>query len=125
MVRTPIIAALVALLPAAAPAWIAQNGLVVEATGPQSFTVPYRGLSGARDFWCAAGDYVVRELNLSPTTRIYRTSPVPRPGGDAMDFSLDPTRDVGRTGLLVLSDEPGLSASFARLQCADPFPYED
>ena len=45
-------------------AFMAKNDLVVVALGADTFEVPYRGLSGASDFWCAAGDYVVRELNL-------------------------------------------------------------
>ncbi|MEL7151033.1 MAG: hypothetical protein AAGK71_09880 [Pseudomonadota bacterium] len=103
------------LIPSAAPAWIAQNDLVVRET-PGGFTVPFRGLSAARDFWCAAGDYVIRELQLPPATTIYRTSSPPRRAGNGISFSLS-AENAKRPGLILLSGRRGVSASFAREMC--------
>ncbi len=119
MTKAFLLAALTAtsLVPSASFAWNASNGLVVNATGSGTFTVPYRGASGPRAFWCAAGDYVVRELNLPGRTKVFRTSPVPRSAGQAMSFSLDRADSVGSTGLAVIGSPSGISASHARLQC--------
>ena len=87
------------LSPAHAADWISEDGFVVHQTGPASFEVPWRGRSAVRDFWCAAGSYVRYELNLPGTTRVYRTSAVPRRSGQAMQFSLSPA-NAQPTGLL-------------------------
>ena len=110
---------ILALAPLAAQsqvADIARNGLFVTRTGPDSFAIPYRGRSGPRDFWCAAGDYVRFDLNMPGTTRIYRTSPLPRRAGKGVSFSLSPT-NAQSTGLAVIGSPRGLSASHALLQC--------
>ncbi|MEO9825678.1 MAG: hypothetical protein ABJF50_14780 [Paracoccaceae bacterium] len=99
-----------------ASAFVAKNGSVVRSTGGSSFEVPYRGHSGARQFWCAAGEYVVRELGQPVTTKIYRTSSPPRRAGNGISFSLSP-EGAKRTGLLVLGNPKGISASFARSLC--------
>ena len=114
MRRLSLVLVLMAL-PTAAPAWLAQNGLVVE-PGAGGFTVPYRGLSGARDFWCAAGDYVVRELGLPPDTKIFRTSSPPRRSGQGISFSLSP-ENAKKPGILLLSGGRGVSAALAREFC--------
>ncbi|MEM9425552.1 MAG: hypothetical protein AAGA06_02520 [Pseudomonadota bacterium] len=103
--------------PTMAPAWLAPNGLVVE---PRSdgFHIPYRGLSGARDFWCAAGEYVLRELRLPRDTVIYRTSSPPRRSGQGISFSLSP-EGAKKPGLILLSRQRGVSASLAREFCND------
>ena len=99
-----------------AQAYLAQNGLRVEPLAPDAFSVPYRGRSGPRDFWCAAGDYADRVLHLPKATRIYRTSPVPRGSGEGMTFSLDPAQ-AQAPGLLRLGRNPGLTVAYARFQC--------
>ena len=96
--------------------YIAQNKLLVVPINATDFTVPFRGLSGDSDFWCAAGDYVIRSLGLPPATPIYRTSPPPRPGGAGIDFSLSP-EGAQDPGLAILSRDLGVSASFARNFC--------
>lgn len=108
-------ACLIAIAPTAAPAWLAQNGLIVE-SAPGGFEVPYRGLSGARDFWCAAGDYVVRELHLPPDTLIFRTSSPPRRSGQGIRFSLSP-EGAKKPGIFLLSGRRGISAGMARDFC--------
>ncbi|SEO07614.1 hypothetical protein SAMN04488012_11225 [Palleronia salina] len=119
MTRTLAAALLASLVALPSHAFIAENSLVVEGSGTGDFTVPYKGLSGPRAFWCAAGDYAISILGVSPATRIYRTSPPPRRGGEAMDFSLDVARAVD-PGLLRLSDSPGLTAGYARFLCDSP-----
>ena len=58
--RLAMIMAGAGALALAAPAWsyVAANGLVVQPDGEGTFNVPFMGLSGDTDFWCAAGDYV-------------------------------------------------------------------
>lgn len=113
--RTFLPALCLSLLPTVAPAWIADNGLVVEKSAG-GFTVPYRGLSGPRDFWCAAGDYVVEALGLPPDTKIYRTSSPPRRSGQGISFSLSP-ENAKKPGIVLFSGERGVSAAHARAFC--------
>lgn len=108
-----------ALMSQQASAFVASNGLVVEANGQSEFTVPYRGLSGDTDFWCAAGDYVVRDLGLSPSTRIYRLNSPPRRSGQGITFSLS-SEGAKSPGWFILSRDRGLRASFARSFCEFP-----
>ena len=103
------------LAPTAAPAWIAQNGLVVEPSDGSDFSVPYRGKSAPIHFWCAAGDYVITELGRSPATRIYRTSPRRR-AGQGIDFSLSP-EGATKPGLFMVFGESSISAAHARNLC--------
>lgn len=102
--------------PAMSHAFMASNGLRVQATGQSSFEVPYRGLSGTPDFWCAAGEYVIRRLHMSPGTTIYRTSSGPRRAGQGISFSLDP-EGAKSTGLFTFGNQRGISASHARHIC--------
>lgn len=102
-----------------AGAFMATNSLIVRATGPDSFEVPYRGLNGPGDFWCAAGDYVIRELELPADTRIYRTSSPPRRAGQGMTFSLN-AQGAKKTGLVRLNRGRGVTASHARNLCEIP-----
>lgn len=57
-----------------AAAFNARNGLRVERAGEATFDVPWSGRAAAAAFWCAAGDYAMRFLNVPPATRIYRYS---------------------------------------------------
>ena len=100
-----------------AAAFLARNDLVVEPAGDGStFAVPYRGKSAVQDFWCAAGDYVLRGLNMPRSTRIYRVSEPPRRSGEGITFSLDPARSASRTGLAILGGGDGASLSIAHAQ---------
>ncbi len=112
-------AALLALgLAAPASAFTAQNGLIVQPDGPAAFTVPWRGKSGPTDFWCAAGDYAVRKLHLSPTALVYRASEPPRRSGEAIRFTLRAGEAASSTGLAVLGAKgAGLSAGHAQSFC--------
>ena len=116
MLRSAATAFLFLLTAVPSHAFMAKNDLVVVPLGADSFEVPYRGLSGASDFWCAAGDYVVRDLHLPPTTRIYRTSSPPRRAGQGIAFSLS-GRDAKKSGLVFHSGGSGLTAAHARQLC--------
>lgn len=120
MLRPFLVAITLALgaMPGTASAWLADNGLIVEPTGSSTFDIPFRGLSGARDFWCAAGDYVRRELHLSGTTRIYRTSSTPRRSGQGIRFSLT-SEGAKPSGLAILGGQRGISAVHAQSLCRE------
>lgn len=114
-----LIATLSASLALALPAqaYMAQNTLVVKPVGGDRFEVPFRGLSGAGHFWCAAGDYVVVGLGLPTSTRIYRVSSPPRRSGQGVTFSLSP-EGATATGIITLfGDRKSLSAANARHYC--------
>lgn len=114
--RHALLAALLLATPAGA--FTAQNGLIVNAEGADAFTVPWRGKSGAADFWCAAGDYAIRVLHLAPTDRIYRASEPPRRAGEEVVFSVRPEDSAGSTGLLLLWGKGGgLSVGSAQALC--------
>lgn len=100
----------------ASHAFMANNGLRVKPQSQTSFEVPYRGLSGAADFWCAAGDYVISRLRMPASTRIYRTSSPPRRAGQGISFSLSPEGST-RTGLATFGDQRSVSASHAKQLC--------
>jgi hypothetical protein len=108
------------ILPALpASAFVASNGFRVAPDGPRSFVVPYQqGTSGNPAYWCAAGDFVVRALRLSPGTRVFRVTPPPvKPGG--MRFSLD-AKGAVKPGITVFgSKDAGLSAALAQVQCSN------
>ena len=110
-----------------APAWsyVASNGLVVRADGEGTFNVPFMGLSGDTDFWCAAGDYVNNFLGMPGGTRIFRLSEPPRPRGQGIRFSLSAEGASERSGLAIFSSDgpPGsVSASMAYALCPPRYP---
>ena len=117
--RLSVLAVLTLALATPASAFVASNGLIVERQGESTFTVPFRGLSGDSDFWCAAGDYVIRDLGLSSSTRIYRLNSPPRRSGQGITFSLS-SEGAKNPGWFILSRDLGLRASFARSFCAFP-----
>ncbi len=98
--------------------FIASNGLLVRPMDDGSFEIPFRGESGDSEFWCAAGEYVVRSRNLAPTTRIYRLSPPPRRSGEGIIFGLSP-EGAQNPGLFIASSDDGLTAAFASTLCRD------
>jgi hypothetical protein len=115
--RTLVFAAIAAALtPVAGTADVTRMGFVVNPIDATSFEVPWRGRSGPRTFWCAAGDYVRYDLNMPGNTRIYRTTPPRRGAGEAVRFSLRP-EGAGPTGLALIGGGNSISASHALLQC--------
>ncbi len=111
---------------AAVPAsWFrAVNGMWVQPETPRKFYVG-RGTRGGDDyFWCAAGDYVMRNLRLPGSTPIFRLSPPPRRAGQGVWFSLDPEGASARTGVTtLLSSGPAnsVSANAAKSFCQPRF----
>jgi hypothetical protein len=101
--------AVLAILATPASAFRATNGLTVESTGSQEFTVNYRANRHVTDYWCAAGDFVIRELGLSRKTRLYRASPKPVGAGEGISFTLDPGSAAEGAGLSTFS--PGSDGS--------------
>lgn len=115
MMKPVLTAAALALAALPASAFVAQNKLIVEPRGAESFHIPFRGKSSTPEFWCAAGDYVIRELGLSAQTRIYRTSGSRR-AGQGMTFSLSP-EGAQPIGIVTLGTLKGLTAAHARQMC--------
>lgn len=93
-------AALIALavLPVPATAFTAQNGMWAEQISPTEIAVEYRGRRDATDYWCAAGDYARRVLELPGKTRLWRASPKPREAGGGIIFTLDPANKAEGSG---------------------------
>lgn len=119
MLRALATASLMAGLALPAQAFMATNDLIVEPASEGNFHVPYRGLNGASDFWCAAGDYVIRGLDLPPDTRIFRLSSPPRRAGQGVTFGLSP-EGARNTGLFIFGDRRSVSAAHARQLCEVP-----
>jgi hypothetical protein len=119
MFRATLIAALVLAFPA--HAFISSNRLSVQATGPDSFTVAFRGTAtGDIDYWCAAGEFADRQLRASATAVIYRISPPPRRAGQGISFSMNGAGAASSTGLNTVggSSGGGMTVAAARNQCA-------
>ena len=111
-----MILALFAATPAGA--FQAQNSMQVLPEGASGFQVAYRGgRAGVSDFWCAAGDYVVRALKRPGTTKIYRTTSVPRRAGEDMRFSLSPEGAKSTGVLMLFGSTNNLTAARARFMC--------
>ncbi len=108
--------ALAMTLPFAADA--KQKARVVSASGDQ-FEVGFNANHSPNDYWCAAGNYVVGNLRMPGTTRIYVTSPLPRPRGQGVTFSLSGPSSGHRDGLagVVVSRIDVLRAHHARALC--------
>jgi len=102
---------------AGTPGFPAVNGLIVRPTGAQEFQVAFGGLVGNDDFWCAAGDYVIRGLGLAPSTRVYRTSPPPRRAGEGVDFSLSDAKATDSGFTRFGAKDKGMSAAAAQNFC--------
>lgn len=117
-----IIAVTAGLAGSPVQAWVATNGLSVRQVNATDFFVDYRGRSGATSFWCAAGDYVVRRLGMSPNTRVFRLSPPPRSGGQGIMFSLNPEGAQDRGVMVWGSKDAGMSAALAQTYCANEEP---
>jgi hypothetical protein len=115
--RTFVIA-LIASLAAATPSFAlrAQNGMFVEPTGPDTFLVRFGAKYDDWEYWCAAGDYVIRK-RYPQGTRVYRLSPPPRKRGEGIEFTLDPAKAV-YPGLAIISPDNGLSAPAAQSLCS-------
>ncbi len=111
------LAFLLALITTPALAFTASNGIPVLANSAATFTVPSRFSPDLSDFWCAAGDYTIRVLGKPADTRIWRTTPLQRHAGQAIDFSLIEVKGA-KTGFLPIGfDDGSLSAVMAQSFC--------
>ncbi len=93
----------VALAASPAAAFEAVNSFTVTQTGPQEITVEYQLVQNETAYWCAAGDFAIRELGLPRKTRLYRASPPPRRAGQGITFTLDPAAAASESGLSTFS----------------------
>lgn len=113
----PILILALAALAAPAFAFSAKNGMRVDPVDARTFVVAFPSPEGEVQYLCAAGDYVIRGLGLSASTRIYRASPPPRKRGQGITFTLDESRKV-KLGLLSAfgrdKGDGGISAGSAR-----------
>jgi hypothetical protein len=119
-----VLSAALAAPPAAARDFVASNTLTVVATGPGSFVVRFGGLEAEGDFWCAAGEYVIRRLGLPSATRVYRTSPPPRRAAGSVSFSLDRTQAVPSGITTFGAPDEGMTAGGATAFCEPPEFYK-
>ncbi len=78
--------------------------VLAQTANPGQFEVVSRGGAGGPEFWCAAGDYVIRGLGVNPSTRVSLTRPV------GPSLGVPGARGVGYTvGALPASERPGAS----------------
>ncbi len=100
-------------LAAPANAFTARNGLEARQLSASEIEVPFRNVGTETAYWCAAGDYAVRVLNLPAATRIYRASPPPRKQGQGIIFTLDPAKAVDPGLSIFGSDKTSVSLGHA------------
>ncbi|MFV0491769.1 MAG: hypothetical protein ACK5M4_08110 [Pseudorhodobacter sp.] len=96
-----LILALVLCVPNAvlAQSIIAQNGMRATRVSETEIAVGPRARARETDYWCAAGDYVVRVMGLPNRTRIWRATPQPRRAGEGVLFTLDQAKKAEGAGL--------------------------
>ncbi|WP_295046132.1 hypothetical protein [uncultured Paracoccus sp.] len=114
------------LMPVPAAAFTAQNGMTALRTGAAEITVINETRRGDTDYWCAAGDFVQRRLDLPGSTRIWRASPKPRRAGDGIVFTLDPANAAKGAGLSQFGSGPrdgSIPAAMAVGHCRRILPY--
>lgn len=115
------IAVVAAFAAAPAHAFISDESYVVRGD-TQRFIVEYEPGSAARQYWCAAGEFIDDYLGMLPTTPIYRISPRPLKRGEGMVFSLSPEGAIAETGVAVFPPTDHLSAGFAASLCEPNVP---
>ncbi len=116
--------ALAAIVSAApAHAYITDESYYVSGDA-QQFHVRYEPGAAARNYWCAAGQFIDDYLGMLPTTPIYRISPRPLQRGEGMTFSTSPEGAIGETGVAVFPATDHLSAGHAASLC-EPRVYYD
>ena len=94
-----------------AQAFTADNNVIVQPAGANSFAVASGNRYGARGAWCAAADYAQDVLKQRGTARIYVQQPKTRPSGTVV-FGLDP---AGAAPAAVSSTEAALRVPGANL----------
>lgn len=100
----------------------ADNRVLVQPAGANSFAVPSGGRFGARGAWCAAADYAMDVLGQRGTARIYVQKPLASPSA-AVVFGLDPAgaspASVTSTSAALRVAGSNLSVDHAFQFCAD------
>lgn len=94
--RMMLLAAL--LLPGAAAAFTAQNGMTAWPISATEIGVVHEVSRDDTDYWCAAADFARRGLGLPGATRLWRATPKPRPAGKGIVFTLDPANKAEGAG---------------------------
>ena len=111
-----LLVAIFLLLPVPGAAFIASNGMSARQISPTEIEVDHDARGNDTDYWCAAGDFVRKELRASDRTRIWRATPKPRKAGQGIVFTLDPQRKAEGAGLSQFGSGPrdgSLSAGMA------------
>ena len=95
---------------------------VGDASDASRFDILQNAGSGATDYWCAAGEYAIHKLGLTPTTRLYLVQPLGkgRLGRNSIGFSSAPTSGgVSSNGLTMSMNKVGQNwtVSHARAVC--------
>ncbi|SLN30790.1 hypothetical protein PSA7680_01477 [Pseudoruegeria aquimaris] len=111
--------------------FLSQNSLQVlpNPARPVDFEVLKQAPNGASDYWCAAGDYVMRRLGVSPTARVYLRKPSGpaefRSGRQSVGFTVDPSPELrqradllpGRLAMSMTRVGENWGAEHARFTC--------
>ncbi len=97
--------ALAVATPALAQDFTAENRLSVAPTSGDAFEVIEAQGAGARELWCAAGDYARDQLNAANSARLYVVAPrgdsQTAPGHKAVAFALTPQGATPRTAVVL------------------------
>lgn len=94
------------LLPLPAAAFTARNGMTATQITPTEIAVAHEVRRDDTDYWCAAGEFVERVLDLPSSTRIWRATPKPRGAGQGILFTLDPAKAAEGAGLSEFGSGP-------------------
>ncbi|MFV0384709.1 hypothetical protein [Paracoccus sp. (in: a-proteobacteria)] len=101
-----VVALLLSPLPLPAAAFIAQNDMRAGQVGPTEIAVEFRARRPDTDYWCAAGDYAQRVMDMPGKARIWRATPKPRKAGRGIVFTLDPAKKAEGAGLAQFGSGP-------------------
>lgn len=94
-----LLALILVLVPLPAMAFIARNGMEAVRTSPSEILVLFDHGRIDTDYWCAAGDFAQRALDLPVSARLWRASPKPRRAGTGITFTLNESRKAEGAGL--------------------------
>lgn len=113
-------------VPVTAEAWRAWNRHEILPVSQGVWEVVNEVGSGAQDYWCAIGDFAIRQLRTQATQRIYiwrGVGPaVNRPGKKSVHFSLTPPPGVDTKPTVSLNVKhvgDNRNAMLARNHCTD------
>lgn len=115
--------------------FLASNSMVVfgDPAVPGRFEVQQRAGRGGSDYWCAAGEYAIRSLGVSPGSRIYLETPYGQghlsSNAKTAGFTVAPSADLRQrasmqsNGLTMRIDRVGenWSAEHGRTNCDSQF----